>query len=160
MGTREAVALHVLSSGLTMMGGRLWRALREGPPFAYAVSATPLPLVLGGALIGRVTAPPGQEEAAVQKFLSELSEVADGGLAGNELSTARRYLAGVLGIRMQRSATRAASYAMAEVSGLGYERVDKLPNIVRSITNEDVIAVARRYLTTEDGPAVVILRGR
>jgi zinc protease len=160
MGTREAVALQVLASSLTMMGGRLWQSLREGPPFAYAVRATPLSLRLGGAFVGHVTAPPGSEEVAVERFVSELSGVGEDGLADQELRRGRRCLAGMLEIRMQRSAARASGYAMAEITGLGFERVDLLPGIVRGITGDDVAGVARKYLTAEDGPAVAILRGR
>jgi predicted Zn-dependent peptidase len=42
---------------------------------------------------------------------------------------------------------------------MGYEYVDRLPGIVRGITNDDVVRVAGQYLTAEDGPASVILRG-
>jgi predicted Zn-dependent peptidase len=142
-----------------MMGGRLWRALREGPPHAYSVGAMPMPLKLGGAFVGHVTSQPGSEETAVERYMAELSAVAVGGLTEEELSRGRRYLAGVLEIRMQRSAVRAASYAMAEVTGLGFERVDSLPGIVRTIDNEDIVGVAAGYLTAEEGPAVAILRG-
>jgi len=62
IGTRDSATMHVVSSALTMMGGRLWRALRERPPFAYSVRAMPVPGREGGALVGYVTTPPGQEE--------------------------------------------------------------------------------------------------
>ena len=48
---------------------------------------------------------------------------------------------------------------MAEVAGVGYEHIDRLPGLVRGITNDDVVRVATEYLTAEDGPAVAILRG-
>jgi zinc protease len=159
IGTRDSAALHVVSSALTMMGGRLWRALRERPPFAYSVSAMPVPGREGGALVGYVTTPPGQEEDAVSTFVSELSRLSRDGLSEDELDRGRRYLAGMLEISMQRGAVRAASYSVAEVAGMGYEYVDRLPGIVRGITNDDVVRVAGQYLTAEDGPASVILRG-
>jgi len=159
IGTRDSATMHVLSSALTMMGGRLWRALRERPPFAYSVRATPVSAREGGALVGYVTTPPGQEETAVSTFVSELSGLSRDGLSQGELDRGRRHLAGMLEISMQRGATRAASYAFAEVAGMGYEYVDRLPGIVRGITNDDIVRVAGQYLTTEDGPAWVILRG-
>jgi zinc protease len=151
--------MHVLSSALTMMGGRLWRALRERPPFAYSVRAMPVPACYGGALVGYVTTPPGQEEIAVSTFVSEFARLSRDGLSQDELDRGRRYLAGMLEISMQRGATRAASYVFAEVAGMGYEHVDRLPDLVRGITNDDVVRVAGQYLTAEDGPASVILRG-
>ncbi len=159
IGTRDSATMHVVSSALTMMGGRLWRALRERPPFAYSVRAMPVPGREGGALVGYVTTPPGQEETAVSTFTTELSKLSRDGLSEDELDKGRRYLAGMLEISMQRGAVRAASYGVAEVAGMGYEYVDRLPRIVRGITNDDVVRVAGEYLTAEDGPALVILRG-
>ena len=68
-------------------------------------------------------------------------------------------MAGMLEISLQRGAARAASYAMAEVAGVGHEHVDRLPGLVRSISNDDVVRAAREYLTAEDGFAIAILRG-
>ncbi len=158
-GTRDSAAMHVMSGALTMMGGRLWRELRERPPYAYSVRAMPVALRKGGALVGYVTAQPGEEEAAVRTFVSEFSKLSRDGLSEDELERGRRHLAGMLEISMQRGAARAASYVLAEVSGVGYEHVDALPGIVRGITGDDVIRVARQYLTAEDGPATAILRG-
>ena len=119
----------------------------------------PVPACHGGAFVGYVTTPPGQEEIAVSTFVSELSRLSRDGLSQEELERGRRYLAGMLEISMQRGATRAASYSFAEVAGMGYEHVDRLPSIVRRITNDDIVRVVRQYLTAEDGPASVILRG-
>ncbi|MFH1688651.1 MAG: pitrilysin family protein [Candidatus Eisenbacteria bacterium] len=159
MGTRDSAAMHVVSGALTMMGGRLWRELRERPPFAYSVRAMPVALREGGALVGYVTTQSGQEEAAVRTFVSEFSKLSRDGLSEDELERGRRHLAGMLEISMQRGAARAASYILAEVAGVGYEHIDRLPAMVRGITGGDVIRVARQYLTAEDGPAMAILRG-
>jgi hypothetical protein len=75
-------------------------------------------------MVGYVTTPPGQEEAAVSTFVSELSRLSPDGLSEDELDRGRRYLAGMLEISMQRGAVRAASYSVAEVAGMGYEYVD------------------------------------
>jgi predicted Zn-dependent peptidase len=114
---------------------------------------------LGGALIGHVTTPPGQEEAAVSTFVEELDLLAREGLSYEELERGRTYLAGLIEISMQRGSTRAASYAVAEVAGVGYERVDRLPAIIRSVSGDDVIRAARMYVSAEDAPAVAVLRG-
>jgi zinc protease len=159
IGTRDSAAMHVACASVTMMGGRLWGALRERPPFAYSVRAMPVPFRESGAVVGYATTPPGQEEEAVETFTSVLFGLGKTGLSPEELERGKRYLAGMLEISMQRGAARAASYAMAEVAGIGYEHVDRLPGLVRSITNDDVVRVAGEYLTAEDGPAVAILRG-
>lgn len=158
-GTGDAAALMVAGRAGTMMGGRLWRALRERPPHAYAVRAAPVPLARGGAFVGYVTTPPGGEEAALDVFVSELRALGRSGVPAEELDRARRSLAGSLRISLQRGAVRAASYALAETMGIGFARVDRLPDIVSKISNEDIVSAAGRYVSAEDEPAVVVLRG-
>ncbi len=159
-GSDDSVAMRVLSTALSMMGGRLWRALRERPPHAYAVYASHLALVEGGGLIVHATSQPGSEERVLDAILGEAADVASGGLTAPEIDRARRHLAGALGISLERRSTRAAGYAMAEVMGLGYERVERLPDMVRGITDEDVARVARKYLDPSRGHASVAVRGK
>ncbi len=158
-GTRETVVARLITGALSMMGGRLWRALRERPPYAYHVGAMQVAYRSGGATIGYATSPPGGEEAAAGVFLSELKRLANDGLEERELDRARRHLAGTLEISLIRGSTRAAGYAMAEVTGAGYEHVEQMPRAVRTVTNGEVIEVARRYLDPDGGFAKVVLRG-
>jgi len=157
-GTRDSVVLGFLARTLTMMGGRLWTALRERPPHAYHTGASHVSLVGGGAFIVYATTPPGQEEAAVESFGSELERLRAEGLAHDELVRGRRYFTGTLEIGLQRRAARAAGYAMGEVLGVGYEHIERLPALVRRITNEEVIEAARLHLDPEAGLASVVLQ--
>lgn len=159
-GSDDSVAMRVLSTALSMMGGRLWQALRERRPHAYAVHATHLALAEGGGLIVHATSEPGSEEQVQDAILREATDIASRGLRAPEIDRARRHLAGALGISLERRAARAASYAMAEVLGLGYERVERLPWIIRGVTDEDVARVAGEYLEPSRGFASVAVRGR
>jgi len=47
---------------------------------------------------------------------------------------------------------------MGEVLGVGYEHIERLPALVRRITNEEVIEAARLHLDPEAGLASVVLR--
>lgn len=158
-GTRDAVVARVVVGALSMMGGRLWTALRERPPHAYHVGAVQIAYRMGGATVGYATSPPGREKSTVDAFLLELDRLAGKGLDAPELERARRHLAGTIEISLMRGATRAAGYAMAEVSGAGYAYIEGLPNAVRTVTNEEVIDVSRRYLAPGRGLATVILKG-
>ena len=158
-GTRDDVALRVMSRSLSMMGGRLWRALRERPPFAYFVGSSVMALRHGGCTFAHATAPRGQEEAALDALVSEFAGLQEGGLEEAELRRAKRHLAGTFAISMERGAARAAGYVMAEATGAGYEFVQRMPALVRDVTHDDVVRVARRYLDPGEGFASVILRG-
>jgi len=158
-GTRDAAAMRVICRAGSMMGGRLWRALRERPPFAYAAGASLVALREGGAVFAHVTAPAGQEEAALEALDAEFVRLGSEGLAPEELERAKRHLGGVLAVSMERGAARAAAYAMAEATGVGCEHVDRLPDLVRGVTGDDVARVAGRYFGACEGRAAVILRG-
>jgi zinc protease len=160
VGEPDAVTARFLSRALSMMGGWLWQALRERPPYAYATGASYLPLRDGGAFLVHATTPPGQEEAAVETVLEEFGRLGGEGFGGDELELAKRYYAGTLEIAMQRGSTRAASFAMAEVVGVGYEHIRNMPDAVRRVTNDDVTDTAARYLARDSGFATVTLRPR
>jgi predicted Zn-dependent peptidase len=142
-----------------MMGGRLWRALRERPPFAYAVGSSLIALRDGGAVFAHVTADPGREDAALDALGAEFVRLAAEGLSEEELERAKRHLVGMLAVSMERGAARAAAYAMAEATGAGCERVDRMPDLVRAVTKDDVASVAARYFGAGGGRAEVIVRG-
>jgi zinc protease len=159
-GTRDEIVMRVICRAGSMMGGRLWKALRERPPFAYSVGCSLISLRGGGAVFAHATAPPGQEDAALEGLDSEFLRLAVDGLSHAELERAKRHLGGVLAVSMERSTARAAAYAMAETTGAGSDYVDRMPGLVRSVTNDDVAAVATRYFGAERGRATVVVRGR
>ncbi len=158
-GAKDAAVMRVICRAGSMMGGRLWRALREGPPFAYAVGSSLIGLREGGVVFAHVTAPLGQEETALEALDSEFVRLAADGLSREELERAKRHLAGMMAISMERGAARAAGYAMAEATGVGCEHVDRMPDLVRGVTNDDVAAVAARYFSADEERAAVIVRG-
>lgn len=158
-GTADAVALRLVARALSMMGGRLWSSLREKPPHAYTVSASLASFRNGGALITYVTAPPGQEDAAIESILDEFERVGAHGLDDGEMRRAKSSYAGTHMISLQRSFTRAASYATAEVMGVGCDYIDRLPDMIRAVSNEEIIEVCRRYLNREGAFATAVLSG-
>jgi len=157
--SEDGLILRFLARALGMMGGRLWVALRERSPFAYSVHSTHLSLAAGGSFATFVTAQPGREDETIESFVVELERLRENGLAADELKRAQRHVAGMLEINMERESTRAATYAMAELLGIGFERVERGPELIRHITNDDIIRVARQYLDPLQGFSVVVLRG-
>jgi len=108
VGTDESAVMRFLARALSMMGGPLWRALRDRPPHAYSAGAALLPLRHGGAFVGYATTPPGSEEETVKALTSELRRLAANGLAHEELERGKRHFTGTLEIALQQGAARAA----------------------------------------------------
>lgn len=158
-GTRDAVVARVLMRALSMMGGRLWRSLRERPPHAYHVGGTLLAYRSAGATVAYATSAPGQERAVVDGLIEEFERLVERGLEADELERTTRHLAGTLDISLMRAAARSASYAMAEVMGAGYEYIEGMSKVVRRVTNDDIVRVAGALMDPGGGFAEVILRG-
>jgi len=158
-GTEEAVVGRVIVRALSMMGGRLWRELRERPPHAYRVGGTMLAYAQRGASVAYATSAPGEERAVADGLVNEFRRLVSEGLEPDELERTKRHLAGSIEISLVRSAARSSSYAMAEVMGSGYEYVERLAARVRNVTREDVARVASAYMDPALGCAEVILKG-
>jgi zinc protease len=158
-GHGAAPSVHLLTAALSMMGGRLWTALRERPPHAYHVGASLVAHGSAGAIVVHATARPGSEDEVVAALGGELERLAEEGLGAQELERGRRHLAGTLEIATMRSAARAAAYMAAETAGVGYERIEALPATVRALTRRDIMTAARTYLDPGRGFASVVLRG-
>ena len=159
-GTRDAITLRVIATGLSMMGGRLWISLRERPPHAYGVSASSISLKSAGALVALAMVAPGEEERTVVAIERELEEVAADGFGEGELDRAKQSFAGGFEIGLERSSARAAVYATALTLGLGPERIDAIPCEARALNVDDVRRAGSTYLNPRRRRAVVVLRGR
>jgi len=159
-GSDEAVALRVATRGLGMMGGPLWRELREKPPHAYSVGANVFQFARAGIVVGHASARPGMEEAVRDALIDVFEALSRQGLEADDLSRARRSAAGAYEIALQRGAARAAACSMAEILGTGCERVFRAPELLRRVTQDAVVGAASAHLTRDRGVASVIVRGR
>ena len=159
VGTEESVALRVASRGLGMMGGPLWRELRERPPHAYSVGAGVFQFASASVVVGHATAGPGREEAVRDALIASFEGLAERGLERDDLARARRSSAGAYEIALQRGAARAVACSMAEILGTGYERVFRTAELLRRVTGERIVEAASRYLTRECGVSSVLVRG-
>jgi len=155
----DSLVARFVSRSISMMGGRLWVALRERGPNAYFAGSSCVSLAESGAFLVHAMVPGGAEEEAIGAARGVLAGVAREGFGAGELARAKRHFAGTHELSMQRSSTRAATYVMAELLGLGFERVDETPGLVESITNDDIVRTARKYLGGDCGFAAVVDRG-
>lgn len=152
--------MRVLCAALSMRGGRLWRALRERRPHAYAVHATHLALAGGGALVVHATIRPGQEARAVDAVIGVARSLAAGGLGAADLGTARAHAAGAIALSRERCSVLAAGCAAAEATGFGHEWFERLPAAVSEVGGEEAARVAAEWLDPGRGFASVTISGR
>ena len=145
-----------VASGL---GGRLFERLRDRRSLAYTVLATTWERGRAGALVTYIATAPEREDEAREQMLIELARFADEPVTADELAGAIGYLSGQAAVRRQSSSAVASEILEAWTIGEGLSDVADPAGPYRSVTAEQVQAVARRYLDPSRR-AEGVVRGR
>ena len=143
---KDHYAFEVLNTILSGQGGRLFLELRDKKSLAYTVTSFYTPgLEPGffGVYIG--TAPPKEEEA-ISGIKSELELLLKDGVTDTELTRAQNYLVGNFEIGLQQNSAQAAKITFDELYGIGWEEYQKYPDNIYSVTKDDVLEAARKYI--------------
>ena len=144
-GSPERYPLTVLGSVLSGLAGRLFDRLRERRSLAYMVMAAPWMAVGAGALLAYIATSPEREDEARDAMLEELERVCADPPTDDELLRARNYAAGAVEIRRQRGRSAADELLDAWLNGL-IDELAGLPARLRTVTRDEVVAVAERSL--------------
>jgi zinc protease len=151
----EAMALEVLNGVLTGLGGRLFVELRDKRSLGYMTGSAYNPFLHSGIFFGYAN--PGAEgvDEAVRVILHELDLVTREPVRDDEISLSKEWLTGSHVMELQRNGAQAAEYGTFEALGFGYEVVDRIPQRLRGVTREELMAVAKRVF---DPKRAVIVR--
>ena len=142
-----AVMDHILGSGPGFTS-RCSRKLRDEMGLCYSVSAG----ISGsaGEEPGTFTAYIGtsaeHREAAIAGFRAEIETIRERPPSQSELQDVKDYLTGSFVFALERNSNLAAYAIRAKRFGLGFDFVERYPDIVRAVTVEDVREVAARHL--------------
>jgi zinc protease len=141
--------LAVMSSVLSGQGGRLFIELRDKRSMAYSVTSMVSEGIDPGFVAVYIGTSPEKVGEARQGMRAELDRIRSEPISAAELDRARRHLIGSHEIGLQRIAARAAVLALDETYGLGVENHLRYAERIRSVTAEDVLRVAQRYIDFE-----------
>ncbi|MBT3433468.1 MAG: insulinase family protein [Nitrospinaceae bacterium] len=139
-------ALSILTTALGSQGGGLFWELRERRGLAYAVYASSEEGLAPGPISFYAATGPEDEEKAIGIFHNEFERVRQSGLELVELERAKAFLIGDYLRSLQRAGARALEVAFDELYGLDKEGPESYKSKIQSVSNEDVIAVARELL--------------
>jgi zinc protease len=155
--SEEMKALDVLNGVLTGLGGRLFVELRDKRSLGYMTGSAYNPLVQRGIFFGYAN--PGAEgvEEAVRVILHELDLVTRELVSDDELELSKEWLHGSHVMDLQRNGAQAAEYGTYEALGFGYEVVDQIPQWIRGVTKEQMMAVARQVFDPKRAVIVKML---
>jgi len=152
----ERYALKLLSSCLSGQGGRLFLELRDKQSLAYTVS----PLCndgLDGGLFGfYIGCGPEKLEKALKGIRTQIERLLQTPIPAKELERAKRYWIGRFELDLQRFGAQAMLYGLDEIYGMGYNHSLSLPDKIRSLTSEELMAAARKFLKVDDATFSIV----
>lgn len=146
----ERPALDVLNgilAGTSYPGGRLFEALRGKDDLVYVVGAFPFYGKNAGyfGVISQTTL--GNLDKVQRIILDNLRRLTAQPVPQKELQTAKDMI--ITSHRMARESlgSQARDAAVSEVLGLGWDYEERYPDLIRSVTAEDVLRVAKKLFT-------------
>lgn len=136
--TEEAMSLGVLSGFMTGLGGRLFVELRDKRSLGYMAGSSFMPFKDRSLFYGYSNPSPDAIDEAIGVILNELERVKTELALDRELVRSKEWLSGSHVMKLQTNLAQAIEHGYYEVLGFGFEMVDRIPEMIRSVTKEDV----------------------
>lgn len=93
---------------------------------------------------------------AIEEVLKEINKIRSSPVTDDELSDAKSFLTGSFPMKIETGARIAGFLVAVEYYGLGNDYIEKFPIYINSVTKEDVLRVAKKYLDPENYVLVVV----
>lgn len=155
--SEEAKTLEVLNGVLTGLGGRLFVELRDKRSLGYMTGSAFNTFFQRGIFFGYANPGADGVEEAVRVILHELDLVTREPVSDDEDSLSKEWLGGSHVMELQRNGAQAAEYGTFEALGFGYEVVDKIPEWIRGVSKEQMMAVAKQVFDPKRAVIVKML---
>ncbi len=156
LGHPDRNKLEILSGTLSGQGGRLFVELRDRQSLAYSVSSyVALGLDAGYFALNIATSPEKIEQAA-RGLMGQLARLRDEAIPQAEFERVRTWFLGNHDIHYQSFGSRAATMALDELYGLGYDAWRRYPDELASIQPDGLQALAQRTFDPSKACLVVV----
>jgi predicted Zn-dependent peptidase len=128
------------------MAGRFFSELRDKQGLAYTTATQYPARVDHSYFLAQLGTAPENAARAEAALREQLERVQREPVSAEELRVAKSYLLGNLAMDRRTNARQAWYLAAYEVSGIGFEFLERYVGAVRAVSAADVQRVARRYL--------------
>ena len=137
---------------------RIPRVLRDEQGLAYSTfsNITSSAGLDPGRFIAYIGTAPENLDRAISGLRGEIAQIVEGGVTPEELETAQLYLTGSFVFYFQRNSQIAEFLLEAETYELGFDYLEKYPELIRAVTVEDVARVTRKYIDPHNLTTVVV----
>jgi len=137
---------------------RIPRILRDEQGLAYSTysNITASAGLDPGRFIAFIGTAPENLSRAISGLRKEITRIVEEPVTAAELDIAKSYLTGSFVFRFQRNSQIAEFLIEAEVYGLGFDFLEKYPELIRSTTIDDITRVTRKYIDPKTLTTVVV----
>jgi zinc protease len=135
---------------------RLMESIRNQRGLAYSVYSAFEPEKYAGSFQVSMQTKNESASEAIRVAVEEIRKMREQGTTEEELKAAKDYLIGSFPLRLDTNRKVAAFLSQVEFFGLGLDYPERYPVIIRAVTRQDVLRVAKRYLQPEKLIVVVV----
>jgi zinc protease len=153
----EFYASQVMNNvlGEYALGGRLGDSIRERQGMAYYVSSVLEASVVEGPLLIRAGVSPQNVDRGIDSIDEELARFLSEGISERELDESRHYLIGSMPRLLETDAGIASFLQTSEFFKLGLDHDQRIPDLLRAVTRDQVHAAAKRILDPQRATIVI-----
>ena len=149
-----SVMNYILGGG--GFSSRLMQSIRENSGLAYDVHSYFLAYKESGAFQAGVQTKNESAGTAIHEILKQIKRMRDEKVSDQELFDAKAYLTGSFPRRLDTNRKIADFIASIEFFGLGLDYDKKYSDYINTVTQDDVLRVARKYLEPENYVIVIV----
>jgi zinc protease len=159
--SRENPDYYALNVMNYILGGggfssRLVEEIRIKRGLAYAVASFFDPGKYPGSFQIILQTKNSSAREAITLSLQQMERIQKEGVSDKELEGAKKYLIGSFPMRLDTQGKLANFLTQVEYYGLGLDYPEKYPSLIKSITKEDVLRVAKKYLHPQNYILIVV----
>lgn len=151
-----SVMNYILGGG--GFSSRLMQTVREERGLAYDIHSLFAPFKEGGLFEVGVQTKNESANTVIKLANEQIGRIRSERVSDQELEDAKSYLTGSFPRRLDTNRKIADFLVVVEFYGLGLDYVEKYPGYIKSVTADDVLRVAGKYLRPDDLVTVVVGR--
>ncbi len=135
---------------------RLMKVVRSKAGLAYSISSVFDARVFPGPFAVVLQTKNQSANEAIKLVLQQMLEIQENPVSDTELESAKKFLVGSFPLKLDRQSQIAAFMLDVEIFKLGLDYADRYPKLIQSVTKQDVLDMARKYLHPDNALLVAV----
>jgi len=145
----KVFAMNFILGGGGALSSRIGKRIREDLGLVYNISSCFTALLIPGSWNIKYSIDRHYADLSIELINEEINKFIELGITDSELDLAKSYLIGSYPLRFSNNAGIARALLSSEFYDLGDNYTNEYPDIINTITKEDIEEMARKYLHPE-----------